>query len=89
MNDSVSAIFDALNAKLADLVSDATTKNKLGQATLKDAIAFQIASDINQWLHEKGDDITKYQIFLNRVMDLKDVAKLAMDKTKTQLSDWR
>ena len=84
--NQVAAAFDALNAKVADLELDAAIKNKLGSMTFRDAIAFQIASGINQWLHEKGDDVAKYQIFLDRVMDLKAVVELAIEKAEKTLT---
>ena len=31
-----------------------------------------MSQDINQWLHEKGDDVGKYMNFIDRVCDIQE-----------------
>lgn len=45
-------------------------------------ISMRIADDINQWLHEKGDQIDKYQEFINRVVEIRLVVVEAMKKAE-------
>ncbi|MFA5766560.1 MAG: hypothetical protein WC919_01385 [Candidatus Paceibacterota bacterium] len=69
--DKVSTAFDILNNTVIT-----------GNITLMNVIEFQIANDINKLMHEKGDDIARYQIFLDRVMDLKLVISSAISKAE-------
>jgi hypothetical protein len=69
--DKVSTAFDILNNTVIT-----------GNMTFINVIEFQIADDINKWMHEKGDDIARYQIFLDRVMDLKLVISSAIAKSE-------
>jgi hypothetical protein len=41
-----------------------------------------ISQDINQWLHEKGEDVHKYTIFLNRVCEIAEVVRGSFEKVK-------
>ncbi len=71
---------------IADKISIAfdTLRNTVvsGNMTLSDVVEFQIVSDINKWMLDKGDDVARYQIFLDRVMDLKPVISAAILKAE-------
>ena len=55
------------------------------ELTVEQIMLYHMSMDINQWLHQKGEDIDKYQIFLNRVCDIQEVLKGAIEKTKESL----
>jgi len=50
--------------------------------TPEQILEYRISQDINQWLHEKGDDVHNYQIFLDRVCEIAKVVRQSFEQIK-------
>lgn len=61
-------------------------KNK--KITIEQIMLYRMSIDINRWLHEKGKDIDKYEIFLNRVCEIIDVLRGSLEKTADALIEY-
>jgi hypothetical protein len=55
------------------------------EMTVENIILHHMAGDINQWLHQKGETISNYQNYLDRVCDIAEVLKGAIEKAKDSL----
>ena len=55
------------------------------EITVEKIMLYHMAMDINQWLHQKGEDIDKYYVFMDRVCDIQEVLRGAIEKAKDSL----
>ena len=57
------------------------------EITKQFVITWAISDAINAWLHQKGDDVHRYCIFLDRVCDINTVVKEAMQKAEELIKE--
>lgn len=58
---------------------------------IRDVFLMNMAKGVNQWLHEmsfKGQDVNNYQIFLDRVVDIKNALENSMDEFENVISSF-
>jgi hypothetical protein len=52
--------------------------SKVTTVTPENILEYKISQDINQWLHQKGDDVHRYINYIDRVADLALVIRAAI-----------
>ena len=51
------------------------------EITDEQVMLYHMSQAVNQWLHKKGNDVSRYCNYIDRVCDINEVLVEALDKT--------